>query len=137
MSTQPIIKVREMAFPQLSAPTLNTVGSFLLDLGMARAHRTDDTLYVRGTGPAPDIHVIHKGAPAWIGFGFEAPSREDLDRISKTDSFSPVGALDAPGGGGHTTTKDPCTIQVEVVFGIEPADHHSVLFDRTIPPQPR
>jgi len=121
MSTQPIIKVREMAFPRLSAPDLDTAESFLLDFGMVRAHRTDDTLYMRGAGPAPYVHVIHKGAPAWIGFAFEAASREDLDLISKTDGFSPVVTLDAPGGGWRTTTKDPCGIQVEVVFGIEPA----------------
>jgi hypothetical protein len=76
MSTQPIIKVREMAFPRLSAPDLDTAESFLLDFGMVRAHRTDDTLYMRGAGPAPYVHVIHKGAPAWVGFAFEAASRD-------------------------------------------------------------
>jgi catechol 2,3-dioxygenase-like lactoylglutathione lyase family enzyme len=122
LSTQPIIKVREMAFPRLSAPDLDAAESFLLDFGMIRAERTADTLYMRGTGTAPYVHVIHKGTPAWIGFAFEAASREDLDRISKSEGFTQVDALDAPGGGWRTLTKDPSGTQVEVVYGIAPAE---------------
>ncbi|MEQ1865569.1 MAG: VOC family protein [Micropepsaceae bacterium] len=118
---QPIIKVREMAFPRLAAPDLDAMESFLIDFGMVRAQRTSDTLYMRGNGTAPYVHVVHKGEPAYLGFAFEAASRSDLDRIASSEGFSAVEAIDAPGGGWCTATRDPNGVRVEVVHGIAPA----------------
>jgi catechol 2,3-dioxygenase-like lactoylglutathione lyase family enzyme len=68
------------------------------------------------------VHVLHKGEPSWLGFAFEAASREDLECIAKTEGFSPVERLDRPGGGWRTWTTDPIGLQVEVVHGIAPVE---------------
>lgn len=121
MQGDPIIKVREMAFPRLSAPDLDAMEAFLIDFGMVRAHRTDETLYMRGVGPAPYVHVVERGEPGFIGFAFEAQTREDLERIAASEGFSAVEPLEAPGGGWRTRVTDPHGVAVEVVHGIAPA----------------
>lgn len=119
MPTQPIIKVRDMAYPRLQVPDLDAMEAYLTDFGMVRAHRTAETLYMRGHGPAHHVHVVHKGEPKFLGFAFEAASRADLDRLAETEGFSPIHAIDEPGGGLRTMTTDPIGLQIEVVFGVE------------------
>jgi catechol 2,3-dioxygenase-like lactoylglutathione lyase family enzyme len=120
MSNEPIVKVRDMAYPRLQAPDLDAMEAFLTDFGMVRAERTKDTLYMRGFGSAPYVHVVHKGEPAFPGFAFEARTREDLDLLAASEGFTPVEAIDAPGGGWRVTVKDPHGLTVEVVHGIAP-----------------
>lgn len=119
MPTEPIVKVRDVAFPRLQVPDLDAMEAFLTDFGLTRAARTADVLYMRGCGPAHHVHVVHRGAPAFLGFALEATTRTDLDRLAATDGFTPVVAIDEPGGGFRTTTRDPHGHLVEVVFGIE------------------
>jgi len=121
MSTAPLLKVREMAYPRLQVPDLDRMESYLMDFGMVRAERRDGVLYMRGAGSASYVHVIHEGDPAFLGFAFEAHDRADLDRLAATPGFTPVEALDAPGGGFRTTVTDPIGLIVEVVWGIVPA----------------
>jgi len=115
----PAIKVRDVAYPRLQAPDLDAMEAFLLDFGMVRAERTADTLYMRGWGSAQYVHVVHVGEPGLRGFAFEAASRDDLERLAALEGFAPVRAIDAPGGGWCTSTRDPSGFAVEVVFGIE------------------
>ena len=68
MEAQPIIKVRDVAFPRLSAPDLDVMEAFLLDFGLVRAERTADALYMRGLGPDRHVHVVHKGEPGFLVF---------------------------------------------------------------------
>ncbi len=119
MGVQPIIKVRDVAYPRLQVPDLDIMEAWLQDFGMVRAERRDDRLFVRGSGTAPYVHVINQGAPAFLGFALEAASRSDLDRIADSEGFSPITIIDAPGGGCRTATRDPLGLEVEVVFGIE------------------
>lgn len=122
MNDRSVIKVWDVAYPRLQAPNLDAMEAFLLDFGMLRAHRTDDTLYMRGVGPAPFLHVTHLGEPGFRGFAFQAASREDLDKLAAQEAFTPVEPLHSPGGGWRTWAYDPIGIQVEVVCGIEPAE---------------
>ncbi len=120
MSVSPLLKVRDVAYPRLQVPDLDRMESYLMDFGLARAERRDKVLFMRGAGAAPYVHVIHEGDPAFLGFAFEADCREDLDRLAATPGFTPVEALDAPGGGVRTTVVDPIGLTVEIVFGIAP-----------------
>ena len=77
-----MIKVHDIAFGRLQSPDLDQAEEFLTDIGMVRAERTNDALYMRGTDPDNYIHVTHKGDPKFVGLAFEAASEEDLDIIS-------------------------------------------------------
>jgi catechol 2,3-dioxygenase-like lactoylglutathione lyase family enzyme len=118
LATQSIIKVRDVVYPHLQVPDLNAMEAFLIDFGMVRAARTADALYMRGFGPAHHVHVVHRGAPAFLGFAFEACSRGDVERLAASEGFTPIETIDAPGGGWRTTTRDPDGHLVEVVHGI-------------------
>ena len=120
MATEPVIKARDMAYPRLQVPDLDQMEAFLMDFGMVRADRRSNVLFMRGTGSAPYAHVIHQGEPAFLGFAFSVGSRADLDSLAATPGFTPVEAIDAPGGGWKTSTVDPDGHLVEAVFGIEP-----------------
>jgi catechol 2,3-dioxygenase-like lactoylglutathione lyase family enzyme len=117
METDPIIRVIDVAWPRLRAPDLEAMEAFLADFGLTRAGRTPEALYMRGAGPAPFIHVTHQGEAAFLGFAFQAASEADLHRLAASEGFTPVEAIDAPGGGWRTTTTDPDGLTVEVIHG--------------------
>lgn len=114
-----MIKVEDIAFGRLQSPDLDEAEEFLTNFGMIRAERTDDTLYMRGTDPAPFIHVTHKGDAKFIGLAFRAASEEDLETISKADGASGIEDLDTPGGGKRVRLTEPNGYQIEVVYGQE------------------
>ena len=87
MSTTPIVKVRDMAYPRLQVPDLDQMEAYLMDFGMVRAERRADVLFMRGAGTAPYVHVIHEGPAAFTGFALEAGSREDLERLAAEPGF--------------------------------------------------
>ena len=120
MDVQPIIKVADVAYPRLQVPDLDAMEAWLIDFGLTRARRGEDRLYMRGAGPAPYAHVIHRGEPAFLGFAFHARTRDDLERVAVSEGFSPIEPLDGPGGGLRTATTDPHGLTVEVVHGIAP-----------------
>lgn len=129
--TTPLIKVHDVAYPRLQVPDLDVMEAFLIDFGMVRAHRTDDTLYMRGAGPAPFVHVSHLGKEAGFrGFAMQAASREDLDILAGKDGFSDVEQMDEPGGGERVRITDPLGFQVEVVYGRE--DAQPLEYDRRL-----
>lgn len=120
---KPLIKAFDMAYPRFQVPDLDKMESFLTDFGMIRSERTDTTLYMRGAGPNPIVHVSHIGETAGFkGFAFQAASREDLDLLARSDKFSPVEAMDSPGGGWRTCITDPIGLEIEVVYGMMPME---------------
>ena len=74
MATQSIVKVSELLYPRLTVPDLDAMEAFLMDFGMVRAARDADTLYMRGTGAAAYVQVVHKGATGFAGFDFGVAS---------------------------------------------------------------
>lgn len=118
MSQQSGIRVRDIAFARFEAPDLDMMEQFLVAFGMQRAHRDDQTLYMRGTDDEGFVHVTRLGPEAgFIGLAFEASQRTDLDVLAARDDFSEVEELDGPGGGAVVRTTDPNGFQVEVVAG--------------------
>ena len=114
------IKVNDIAFVRFRAPDLDVMEAFLVDFGLLPAERTDDTLYMRGTDTEHHLHVTHRGEPGLIGFGFQAQSLDDLEKLAKEDGASEVHALDEPGGGQRVILTDPHGFQVDVIYGMEP-----------------
>jgi catechol 2,3-dioxygenase-like lactoylglutathione lyase family enzyme len=109
-----IIKVEDIAHVRFRAPDLDAMEAFLVDFGMTRAARTDDTLYMRGFGTAPFVHATQKGEPGFAGLAFRATSRADLETLAASEKAT-VEKLDAPGGGFVVRLKDPDGFSVEVV----------------------
>jgi catechol 2,3-dioxygenase-like lactoylglutathione lyase family enzyme len=118
-----MIKVQDTAFAEYSVPDLDRMEAFLTDFGLVRAERTDDRLYMRGTGPAPYLHVSHKGEPGFVAFALTAGAAEDLDTAAAhPDAITGIEDLDGPGGGRGVSLKMPNGITIKVVHGITPAE---------------
>ncbi len=115
----PIIKVTDMAYGRLRAPDLDAQEEFLTHFGMVRSDRTENALYMRGTGPAHHIHVTEKGETGFIGLAYYAASEDDLDRVAQAPGASGVEDIDEPGGGKRVRLREPNGYQIEVVWGIE------------------
>ncbi|SCU83868.1 Catechol 2,3-dioxygenase-like protein [Cupriavidus necator] len=115
-----IIKATGVAYGRLRAPDLDRMEAFLLDFGMVRVARNENTLYMRGTGPAQYIHVTEKGSPAFLGMAYRAGSEADLEKLTRVPGASAVEPIDAPGGGKRVRLRDPDGYLIEVVHGIAP-----------------
>lgn len=127
--TDPIIKVKRLAYVRVTAPDLGKAEAFLEEFGLAVAARTDDAVYLRGTGGGPHCYVLEQGSPGVTAIAFEAESASDLEKISEIDGASTIEKLDEPAGGQVVRLRDPQGMQVEIVHGqamLEPVD--------TVPP---
>jgi len=113
----PIIRVQDVAFPRFRSPDLDAMEAFLHSFGMATAVRTDDALYMRGSGADHHVHVTHLGEPAFLGLAFTA-TRADLDVLAAATGV-PVEASDEPGGGAVVHLHDPDGRIVDVVADLE------------------
>lgn len=106
---------------RLSAPDLGRMEDFLVDFGMVKVHRDDSTLYMRGIGPSPYLHVTELGEPGVLSFGYEvAPAR--LADIARLAGASGLETLDAPGGGQRVRLRDPDGLTLEFLAGRKAAD---------------
>lgn len=115
-----MIKADDIAFVRFRAPDLDKMEAFLNDFGMVRAARDANTLYMRGEGSDPFLHVTHKGEPGFAGVAFRALSVGDLEKLA-AKTGSKVEALEGPGGGKVVRLKDPDGFSVEAVAGREAA----------------
>jgi catechol 2,3-dioxygenase-like lactoylglutathione lyase family enzyme len=115
-----MIKADDIAFVRFNAPDLDQMEAFLNDFGMVRAARDANTLYMRGEGSDPFLHVTHKGEPGFAGVAFRALSVVDLEALA-AKTGSKVEALEGPGGGKVVRLKDPDGFSVEAVAGREAA----------------
>jgi catechol 2,3-dioxygenase-like lactoylglutathione lyase family enzyme len=111
-----MIAVEDIAWIRYSAPDLDLMETFLADFGMHRAERTEDTLFMRGCGREPFIHVTEKGPCSGIGFAFRAQSPDDLMILARTRGAE-VATRDEPGGGQVARLADPDGNRIEIVHG--------------------
>lgn len=108
-----IIKVEDIAFVRFQAPDLSEMRAFLEDFGL-KCFEQDDTLYARANDGAPFSHVTHIGEKRFVGLGFQAQSRQDLELLAKREGVC-VEAVDWPGGGYVVRLTDPDGNLVDVV----------------------
>ncbi len=115
-----MIKVKDIAFVRFQAPDFDAMEKFLTDFGLVVHIREEDVMYARGTDPSPYVHVTERGdEAAFLGFGFEAESAEDLAAAAKLDGAGPVEKIDAPGGGQRVRFTDPDGNTIDIVHGRE------------------
>jgi len=114
-----MIKVKDVAFVRFGAPDLDAMERFLADFGLVVNARSQDTIYARGTDPAPYMHVTERGEAGFRGVAFEAASAADLETAATLSGASGIEKIDAPGGGRRVRFTDPDGFPVEVVHGRE------------------
>lgn len=128
----PIIKVGDIAWIRLGAPDLDQAARFLGDFGLLPQVRTEDALYMRGTGPAHHMHITERGPDRVLGIAFHAESEADLHRLAREAAgASDVEPLNEPGGGKRVRLRELNGFTIEVVHGVATvaplAERHSVL----------
>ncbi len=112
-----MIAIQDIAYVRVRAPDLDLMQRFLLDFGMEVTARTNDRLYMHGTGSDPVVHVTERGDAAQLGFALKVGSRADLEAVAARLG-SPIMVRDEPGGGEVVKTSDPDGNQIELVHGI-------------------
>ena len=133
--SDPIIKVKRLAYVRVAAPDPAKAEAFLQEFGLHVAARSDGATYLRGTDPGPHCYVLTRGAPGVTAIAFEADSVSDLEKISRIDGASPIEKLDEPAGGQVVRLRDPQGTGVEIVHGqaalepIEAAPSHAFNMD--------
>ncbi len=121
--TEPIIKVADLAWGRIKSPDLDVQEEFLTNFGMIKVERTNDKLFMRGTGASHHIHVTEKGDPGFVSLAFQATSEDDLHKIAaEAESASGVENIDEPGGGKRVRLTEPNGYTIEIVHGIEAVD---------------
>lgn len=118
--SEPVIRIRDLAYVRLGVPDLDRMEIYLEDFGMQRSARSDSALYMRGCGSAHHLHISELAESAGLhAIGFLAASAGDLDRLAKVAGASAVHETGEPGGGRRVVIEDPWGTRIEVVHGIE------------------
>jgi catechol 2,3-dioxygenase-like lactoylglutathione lyase family enzyme len=107
------IKVEDISSVRFRAPDLDEMRAFLEEFGFV-CFTHNGRLYGRGTDGAPYLHVTELGDPAFLGLGFRAQSRADLETLAARDGAA-VDVSDEPGGGYRLHLRDPDGNLVEVI----------------------
>lgn len=116
-------KAIDVAHVVYQVADLDRMEHFMHDFGLATASRTPDLLCLRGAGPAPVIHVTHRGPDnRFLGGALQMASRADLDALAALPGSSPVEPItDLPGGGWRVRTATPDGIRIDGVWGQQEA----------------
>lgn len=117
-----MIKVTDIAYVRFGVPDLAAMETFAESFGFVAVERSEHVLYSRGTDPSPYVHIAElspDGVASFRGMAFEAASVEDLKAASQLEGASPVGKIEAPGGGVRVRFRDPDGFAIEIVHGRE------------------
>ncbi|WGD29732.1 VOC family protein [Ancylobacter sp. WKF20] len=113
------IRLEEVAYTAYQVPDLDLMERFLIDFGMMRSARTEDALYMRGTGAAHHIHVSYKGPEnKFIGGGWNVGSLDELNKATQIPGASGVEPINGPGGGWRVTLKTPSGHNIWLEYGV-------------------
>lgn len=120
-STNPVIKVDDLAWLEFDKPDLARAEEFAHAFGFATALRTEQELHLRGADAAePCVIIRHGSRNRFHGMAFRAQDTADLAKLaSATDSR--ITALPESLGGVSVDLFDPNGIPVRVV-----ADAHQL-----------
>lgn len=113
------VKVHDLAYVRVRVPDLDRAEAFLTDFGLVRSARTDDALYMRGSGPSRHVLVVERGADKFLSLAFGVATASDLEAACSIAGASAIEQICEPGGGKRIWLKDPDGNGVELVWGIE------------------
>ena len=114
--TEPVIKVKSLAYVRVSAPDVEQAKAFLEEFGLQVAQRSGEAVYLRGTDAGVPCYVLTPGSAEVTSIAFEAESAADLEALSQSEG-APIASLEEPLGGQVVRLRDPNGLAVEVVFG--------------------
>ncbi len=113
----PMTRAHELAYTRVRVPDLEVAERFFSDLGLLVAERTENALYLRGTGSARHVQIVEKGEAKFVAHAYYAETEEDLHHFAALPGASPVEVTGEPGGGKRVRLTDPDGNGVEVVHG--------------------
>lgn len=121
-------KAIEIAHVTYAVPDLDVMESFMTDFGLTRVQRTDDVLYMRGSGEQHHLHITRKSdKQRFIGAAFEVESKDDLLELSKLEGSSQVQLSSEPGGGYEVVMYMPDGFEIKAIWG---RDKHEDVTER-------
>ncbi|MDT5012629.1 MAG: hypothetical protein QOH57_4246 [Mycobacterium sp.] len=119
-STNPLIKVRDLAWLEFEKPDLDRAEQFARAFGFGTVLRTADELQLRGTDPGSPCVIIRRGPRTrFVGPAFAVHDDADITRLA-TLTGAETRALPESIGGVVVDLRDPNGMPVRVVAGTEP-----------------
>jgi hypothetical protein len=116
-SSNPVIKVRDLAWLEFEKPDLGRAEMFAAAFGFSTVTRTDDELHLRGTDPCSPCVLIRRGPTSrFSGLAFAAADKADVARLAAATGRS-TRPLDEAIGGIAVDLTDPSGTPVRVVAG--------------------
>jgi len=121
------INIQDVAYTAYQVPDLELMEKFLLDFGMARSARTDNSLFMRGSGANHHIHVARLGKePKFLGGAFKVASVKELEKATKIPGASQIETIKDPGGGDRVTLTTPSGHKIWLEHGVATVPEMSV-----------
>ena len=119
-SSNPIIKVRDLAWLEFEKPDLEGAEAFAHAFGFSTAARTQCEVHLRGTDAGAPCVIIRRGDRSrFVGAAFTAADDSDLLRLAGPTGAR-VRALPESIGGVALDLLDPSGLEVRVVSGAHP-----------------
>ena len=117
-STNPIIKVSDLAWLEFEKPDLVRAEAFARAFGFQTAQHSPDELHLRGTDPGAPAVILRRGPQTrFRGIAFKAVDEIDVLRLADKTGTTAVPLPEALGGMAVQLT-DPSGVPVRVVAGL-------------------
>jgi hypothetical protein len=117
-STNPVIKVSDLAWLEFEKPDLVRAEAFARAFGFQTAQHTPDELHLRGTDPGAPAVILRRGPQTrFRGIAFKAVDEIDVLRLADKTGTTAVPLPEALGGMAVQLT-DPSGVPVRVVAGL-------------------
>jgi catechol 2,3-dioxygenase-like lactoylglutathione lyase family enzyme len=110
-----MIAIEDVAYVRVTARDLAGQEKFLLDFEMHTVEWQNQSLYMRGAGPQPVVHITELAREGFVpGLGLIAASLEDLKSVAQTTGAK-IEPNHEPGGGQVIRLTDPAGYRVDVI----------------------
>jgi len=117
-STNPVIKVADLAWLEFEKPDLVRAEAFARAFGFQTAQHSPDELHLRGTDPGAPAVILRRGPQTrFRGIAFKAVDEIDVLRLADKTGTTAVPLPEALGGMAVQLT-DPSGVPVRVVAGL-------------------
>ncbi|MEH6346012.1 MAG: VOC family protein [Bermanella sp.] len=116
-SKNPLIKVEGLAYQIVGRNNLDKAERFYHDFGLLTQEKTASQLILRGVGTSACLVVVRKqNKNEVLGFGLQAVSVADVDKVAKAHGMTSMKSQ-YPGGGTLVALSGPDDIEIEVIAG--------------------